>query len=102
MKCNICIRFGDHSNIKLIKVSCLSNCQHKLINDHLFSLDRETRTAPFLVCILKVQTTCFLCFEEAFLASFAKLIFDSSFLAVAEKLRGERQEQQIWPGENLV
>lgn len=36
---------------------------------------RETRIACFLVCILKVQIPHFLCFEEVFLASFAKLIF---------------------------
>lgn len=73
------------------------------MNDHLFSFNRDTRIAPFLVYILKLRMPSFLCFEEAFLAGLAKLIFVIPvILAVAEKHRGERQEQQIGPDENLV
>lgn len=96
MKCNICIRFGDHSNIKLINVLCLSNWLHKLINDHLFSLNRETRIAPLLVCILKLQIPCFFCFKEAFLASFAKVIFVIPvILAVAEKTEEKDRSSRL-------
>jgi len=57
------------------------------MNDHQF-LRRETRIACFLMCIPKVQRSHFLCFEEVFLASFAKLTFVISvILDVTEKLR---------------
>lgn len=74
-----------------------------MINDHLLSLNRGTRIAAFQACLLKLQIPCFLSFEEAFLASFAELIFVIPVVvAVAEKHRGEGQEQQTGPDENQV
>lgn len=84
----------------LLQVLCLSNWQCNMINYHLLLLNRETRITCFLVCIPKVQISHFLCFEEVFLASFAKLffvcLFYSSYSSCDRESRTRKTEEADW------